>query len=78
MVNGHLKNLRLRFWLVKICNKSLCAPAQGYKTVAHTSGYEKYLRNPAHYKIFVFNLEDYIKRYLFYQAFPRLPTYETS
>jgi hypothetical protein len=92
MVNGHLKNPRLRFWLVKICNKSLCAPAQGCKTVAHASGSDKhalltvahasgserYLRNPAHYKIFVFNRKDNIKRYLFYQACLRLPTYETS
>jgi hypothetical protein len=41
-VNGHLKNLRLRFWLVKICNKSLCAPAQGCKTVADAPGSERY------------------------------------
>jgi hypothetical protein len=47
-------------------------------TVADASGSEKYLRNPAHCNISVINLEDNIKRYLFYQACLRLPTYETS
>ena len=40
MVNEHLKNLRLRFRLVKICNKKLCSLAQE-RTVAHASDSER-------------------------------------
>jgi len=47
-------------------------------TVAHASGSERYYKTAAHYKIVFFKLEDNIKRYLFYQACLRLPTYETS
>ena len=35
----YLKNLRLHFRLVKICNKKLCSPPQE-RTVAHASGSE--------------------------------------
>ena len=40
IVNMYLKNLRLRFRLVKICNKKLCSPPQE-RTVAHASGSER-------------------------------------
>ena len=40
IVNMYLKNLRLRFRLVKICNKKLCSLAQE-RTVAHASDSER-------------------------------------
>ena len=40
IVNMYLKNLCLRFRLVKICNKKLCSPPQE-RTVAHASGSER-------------------------------------
>ena len=39
IVNMYLKNLCLRFRLVKICNKKLCSPPQE-RTVAYASGSE--------------------------------------
>ena len=39
IVNRHLKNLCLRFKLVKICDKKLCSPPQE-RTVAYASGSE--------------------------------------
>ena len=45
IVNMYLKNLCLRFKLVKICNKKLCAPPQE-RTVAHASGSERIVLIP--------------------------------
>ena len=51
IVNMYLKNLCLRFKLVKICNKKLCAPPQE-RTVAHASGSERIVLIPC-FSVFV-------------------------